>query len=383
VESAGEPTYARRGHRVTSELERLLSPDTPLDEALRLFAHLRTTPAEARAIEAILARTSSAGIPEPLLVAAASALVDRGERAMAVQALALATSSEALMLRAELAAHAGDLAAAMALAERVLLRDLDWPGARERHMRWRDGLGGPTFVPRADPSSTMMTSAPEAPFRLIREVGRGGAGVVYEAEDRDLQRNVALKMYHRPDRDRAQLLHEAHVAVALAGPGVVRVFDVHPEQGWLVMAWARLGALRSLLRDRDVPSLRPIERWAVPLAAALGRVHAAGWIHHDVKPANILLRAPGAPLLTDFGIARRVGEPSPPGSLGYVSPERLAGRASHRGDDVYAFGRVLEDALDVVMDDPGVGRWRRVAALCTGPDAERPSLAAGEVPLMG
>jgi eukaryotic-like serine/threonine-protein kinase len=369
--------------RVTSELERLLSPDTPLDEALRLFAHLRTTPGEARAIEAVLARASTAVVPEPLVVAAASALVDRGERAMAVQALAQASSSEALMLRAELSAHADDLAAALALAERVLLRDFDWPGARERHMRWREGLGGPTFVPRADPSSTMMTSAPEAPFRMIREVGRGGAGVVYEAEDRDLQRNVALKMYHRPDRDRAQLLHEAHVAVALAGPGVVRVLDANPDQGWLVMSWARLGALRSLLRDRDLPALQPMDRWVVPLARALGRVHAAGWIHHDVKPANILLRAPGAPILTDFGIARRVDEPSPPGSLGYVSPERLAGRASHPADDVYAFGRVIEDALDVVTGDPRLALWRRIAALCTGPDAQRPSLVAGVVPLIG
>jgi len=367
---------------VTHELERLLSADTPLDEALRLFAHLRTTPTEGRAVEWILERAAHAVIPEPLIVAAASALVDRGERAMAVQALARATSNEALMLRAELAAHAGDLAAALALAERVLLRDLDWPGARERHTRWRDGLGGGAFVPRADPSTTMMTGAPEAPFRLLREVGRGGAGVVYEAEDGDLRRKVALKMYHRPDRDRAQLLHEAHVAVALAGPGVVRVFDANPEQGWLVMQWARLGALRSLLRDGNMPALRPLERWALPLAKALMRVHAAGWIHHDVKPANILLRAPGAPLLTDFGIARREGEPSPPGSLGYVSPERLAGRASHAGDDVYAFGRVIEDALDVVIDDPRLPLWRRIAASCTGPDTERPSLAGGVVPLI-
>lgn len=368
---------------MTNELEHLLSADTPLGDALRLFAHLRTTPSEGQAIEGILERAAHGGIPEPLVVAAASALVDRGERATALQALARATSSEALMLRAELAAHSGDLANALALAERVLLRDLDWPGARERHTRWREGLGGSAFVPRADPSTTMMTSAPEAPFRLLREVGRGGAGVVYEAEDRDLQRKVALKMYHRPDRDRAQLLHEAHVAVALAGPGVVRVFDANPEQGWLVMQWAHLGALRSLLRDGDMAALRPVERWAVPLAKALVRVHAAGWIHHDVKPANILLRGPGAPLLTDFGIARRAGEPSPPGSLGYVSPERLAGRASHAADDVYGFGRVLEDALDVITDDPKLALWRRIAAWCTGPDAERPSLAAGVVPLIG
>jgi serine/threonine-protein kinase len=266
--------------------------------------------------------------------------------------------------------------------ERVMLRDLDWPGARERHARWREALGV-SVVPRADPSTTMMTSAPEAPFRLLREVGRGGAGVVYEAEDRDLQRRVALKVYHQPDRDRAQLLHEAHVAVALAGPGVVRVFDANPEHGWLVMEWVPRGALRSLLHERDADALRPIERWALPLAKALARVHAAGWVHHDVKPANILLRGSGDPLLTDFGIARRVGEPSPPGSLGYVSPERLAGRTTHTGDDVYGYGRVLEDALDVVPDDPRLALWRLVAAMCTGPDAQRPALAAGVVPLIG
>jgi tRNA A-37 threonylcarbamoyl transferase component Bud32 len=368
---------------VTNELERLVAPDTPLDEALRLFAQLRTTPAEARAIEAVLARTACAVVPEPLVVAVASALVDRGERVAAIRALVHAGSNEALMLRAELAAHAGDLAPALALVERVLLRDFDWPGARERHMRWREVVGGVSAIPRADPSTTLMTSAPEAPFRLLREVGRGGAAVVYEAEDRDLQRPVALKVYHHPERDRAQLLHEAHVAVALAGPGIVAVFDAHPDHGWLVMQWAKLGALRSLLRERDVSVLRPIERWALPLAKALARVHAAGWIHHDVKPANILFRADGKPLLTDFGIARREGEPSPPGSLGYVSPERLAGRASHPADDVYGFGRVIEDALDVVADDPRLGFWRLIAATCTGSDAQRPSLSAGVVPLIG
>jgi len=156
---------------VTSEFERLLAPDTPLDEALRLFAHLRTTPAEARAIEAVLARAVYAVVREPLVVAVASALVDRGEPVAAMQALTRATSSEALMLRAELLAGGDELAAALALVERVLLRDFDWPGARERHARWREALGV-SVVPRADPSTTMMTSAPEAPFRLLREVGR-------------------------------------------------------------------------------------------------------------------------------------------------------------------------------------------------------------------
>ena len=272
----------------------------------------------------MLKRAAHAPVAEALLVAVASALVDRGEDAAAARALARATSNDALMLRAELQSRGGDIPGALALVERVLLRDFDWPGARERHARWREVLGV-VRVPRADPSTTMMTSAPEAPFRLLREVGRGGAGVVYEAEDRDLARRVALKVYHRPDRDRAQLLHEAHVAVALAGPGIVGVFDADPEHGWLAMEWARLGALRSLLRERDLAALVPMERWIVPLARTLARVHASGWVHHDVKPANILLRSPDSPRLTDFGTARREGEASPPGSLGYVSPERLAG----------------------------------------------------------
>jgi eukaryotic-like serine/threonine-protein kinase len=229
----------------------------------------------------------------------------------------------------------------------------------------------------------MMTSAPDAPFRLLREVGRGGAGVVYEAEDRELGRRVALKVYHHPDRDRTQLLHEAHVAVSLGGPGIVRVFDADPQQGWLVMEWAGRGALRSLLRERDLATLAPLGRWLVPLARGLARVHAAGWVHHDVKPANILLRSAEGPILTDFGIARRTGEASPPGSLGYVSPERLAGRPSDPRDDVYGFGRVVEDALDVAGGASDAPPWRRVAAACTGRDADRPANGAGVLALLG
>jgi hypothetical protein len=368
---------------VSSDLERLLAPDTPLDEALRVFALLRRTPEEGRAIEGVLARTTYATVPEPLLVAVASALVDRGEDAAAVGALARATSNDAFLLRAELAARAVDLPGALALVERVLLRDLDWPGARERHARWSEALGI-RGVPRPDPSAaTMVTTAPEAPFRLSREVGRGGAGVVYEAEDRALSRTVALKVYHHAERDRAQLLHEAHVAVALAGPGIVRVYDADPEHGWIAIEWARLGALRSRLRSGDIEALMPIERWAAPLARTLARVHAQGWVHHDVKPANVLLRVLDQPLLSDFGTARREGEPSPPGSLGYVSPERLAGRASDPRDDVYGFGRVIEDALEIVPADPRARLWRLVAATCTGRDADRPPHGSGVVSLIG
>ncbi len=197
-------------------------------------------------MEQLLVRDARSSLPEPLLVALTSTLVDRGEHVAALRALERAGSNDALLLRADLLVRAGDAAAAVALVERVLLRDLDWPGARERHSRGLAALGLHRAPTKPDPSSaTMMTTAPDAPFALLREIARGGAGVVYEAEDRELGRRVALKMYHRPDRDRPQLLHEARVAVALRGPGLVRVFDVDPQRGWLALEWAPLGALRS------------------------------------------------------------------------------------------------------------------------------------------
>jgi serine/threonine-protein kinase len=337
-----------------------------VDEALRLFAHLRSSPVEFRAIKALLAREAQAPLPDPLLLAVAAALVDRGEEASAEQLLRRVTSAPSLVLRAELRERAGDLPEAVALLERAMLRDIDWPGARERLARARSALGLPS-PHRANPDATLAASAPQTPFRLLREVARGGAGTVFEAEDVDLGRRVALKVYHRVDRDREQLMHEARVAAALSGPGVLRVFDVDAEHGWLATEWTELGALRSRLEI-------PLSRWALPLAQALARVHAAGWVHHDVKPANVLMRSEGAPLLCDFGTARRFGEPSPPGSQGYVSPERLAGRNSDTRDDIYGYGRVIEDACSVQYGTrPAEAHpWLSLAASCTGPDDERP-----------
>jgi serine/threonine-protein kinase len=80
-------------------------------------------------------------------------------------------------------------------------------------------------------------------------------------------------------------------------------------------------------------------------------------------------------VLTDFGIARRRGEPSPAGSMGYVSPERIAGRAADPKDDVFGFGRVLEDALDALQDPTLEAKLRPLARACTGPDANRPAHA--------
>ena len=361
-----------------TEIERLArvgSPGGPTeDEAAATFRRLRSTSDEGAALEAIAHAAADRPLPEGVLLAAASAMVDRGEPTRAIELLQNATSASALILRSDLEAERGDVPRALSLVERVLLVEIDHPGALERHRRHRASLG--LVERRAEPAqSTVVAAEPDSPYQLLREVARGGAGAVYEAEDRDLGRRLALKVYHDPTRDRDQLLHEVRTAVSLAGPGVVRIFDVDPDHGWIALEWAPLGAIRERLRARDAGALLPIERWLLPLARALARVHDGGLVHLDVKPANVLLVSRTEPVLADFGIARRAGQESPAGSMGYVSPERLAKKPADFRDDVYAFGRVLEDVLDAIGTPADRARWTPLAKLCTGDVAARPAHA--------
>jgi eukaryotic-like serine/threonine-protein kinase len=360
-----------------ARLARIGEPGGPTEEeALAAFAALRGTVDEARAVEQLARLARMRPLPEALLLRLGATLLDRGEPLGAQKILETATSPPALVLLADIAERRGDLPNALALIERVLLKDLDHPGARERHRRWRSHLGFEAPQKPIAAGATVVAREPDAPFDLLREVGRGGAAAVYQAVDRELGRHVALKVYHHPERDRHQLAHEARVAVQLEGTGIVRVFDLDPDHGWIALEWSPHGSLRDHVRARETARLLPIERWAVPLATALAHVHGAGWVHHDVKPANVILSRTHAAILTDFGTARRIGEPPPPGSLGYISPERMRGRPSDPRDDVYGFGRILEDVLDVVGDARATARYRPLATACTGPDQARPEVGA-------
>ena len=362
-----------------SEVDRLRSAGLPngptADEAVELLRRLHDTSDEGAALEAVCEAASARALAEPVLVTAARALVDRGEASRAIELLKAASTPSALVMLSDLEAERGDVARALSLVERVLLRDIDYPGAIERHRAHRATLGLGESRPVARVESTVVAAEPESPYLLLREVARGGAGAVYEAEDRELGRRLALKVYHDPVRDRGQMMHEVRVAVSLAGHGIVRIFDVDPDHGWIALEWAPLGALRERLRAKDTTTLLPLERWLLPLARALASVHDAGLVHLDVKPANVLMLAPDAPVLADFGIARRAGEVSPRGSMGYESPERLAKHPADYRDDVYAFGRIIEDVLDMLEVGAAEAQLRPLAKLCTGPAEARPAHA--------
>jgi serine/threonine-protein kinase len=342
-----------------------------VQDALALLERARGTASETAALSALL--STPGPLPEPLALAAAQILVLRGDDARALDLLAQARSVPALMMVADLEAQRGNVAAAVGAVERVLAKSIDAPGARERHERWVQALGiGERPAPRTDESTIVAPSRTDTPFRILREVARGGAGSVYEAEDELLGRRVAFKVYHGEAADRALVEREARLAARLAGPGVVRVLDAAPEQGWIALEWAPLGSMRDLLRSVRRHLLEPISVWAVPLARALARVHDAGLVHGDVKPANVLFRTPDDPILTDFGIARPVGAPSAGGSAGYVAPERLVGRMASPSDDVYGFGRVVEDVLDGMPDADEASAVTALVAACLAPVDRRP-----------
>jgi eukaryotic-like serine/threonine-protein kinase len=355
-----------------------------VEEAIAVLRQVRGTVLEATAVTWALRGAGTRTVPDPVRVAVADILASRGDDLGALRVVEGISSTPGLILAADLHAAAGQLARAVGTIERVLARDLDAPGARERHQRWSLSLGY-TRRParRLDEATIVAPQTTTGPFRLLREAARGGAGAVYEAEDEVLGRRVAFKVYHGRGKDRAVLEREARTAVALAGPGVLRVLDADPAQGWVALEWVPRGSVRDMLRHGDLATLAPIGRWARPLARALARIHAQGLVHADVKPANVLLRQPHDPVLGDFGIARPAGAPDEGGgSPGYLSPERLAGRPSDPRDDVYGYGRVLEDVIHRLEEagsdasSSDFAAFRAVALTCIGPDEGRPESGA-------
>jgi serine/threonine-protein kinase len=199
-------------------------------------------------------------------------------------------------------------------------------------------------------------------YRVVRELGRGGMGVVYEAEDPVLGRKVALKTIHRgliADPAAGKMFEErffaeARAAAGLSHPGIVVVHDVgRDEWGRLFIALEFLTG-QTLDRQLAAAGALPWEealRLAAGVADALRHAHARGIIHRDVKPANVMILDSGEPKILDFGIARlpesdltsRAGVA--PGSPAYMAPERMDGRPPDPRSDIFSLGAVLYEMV--------------------------------------
>ena len=194
-------------------------------------------------------------------------------------------------------------------------------------------------------------------YQLDREIGRGGMGAVWLGRDLVLERAVALKQVGLlPGAERADIervRREARVSAMLNHPNVVGVFDLvsESERHWLVMEYVDCETLADRIRSGGSLSPDALAPIIAQAAQALAAAHAAGIVHRDVKPSNILVCADGSVKLGDFGIARTAGDSTltqtglVTGSPGYMAPEVASGRTAGAAADVWSIGATVFHAL--------------------------------------
>lgn len=198
-------------------------------------------------------------------------------------------------------------------------------------------------------------------YVVLAELGRGGMGIVWRAEDRVMGRHVAVKELHLPaglsqeERRlfRERLLREARTAGRLNDPGIVTVYDVVSDAGvdHIVMELIEARTLSEVVAAQGPLDERAATAVAQALLAALGVAHSNGVVHRDVKPSNVMLAPDGRVKLTDFGIAQAADDPrltstgSTIGSPAYLAPERLDGTPATPASDLWALGVTLFHAV--------------------------------------
>jgi eukaryotic-like serine/threonine-protein kinase len=205
-------------------------------------------------------------------------------------------------------------------------------------------------------------------YRLARRIGSGGFGVVWLAEDEHLRRAVAVKriVMHDP-AVAARAEREGRAAARLSHPGIVALYESgrDDEAVYLVSELVRGRTLAELMEEGEL-SDRDVLRLGVALCDALTHAHGRGVIHRDVKPGNVIVPdrpqdGHGVAKLTDFGIARMIGDDALTatgdvvGTLAYMAPEQADGRAAGEEADLYALALVLYEALSGVNPVRGRG----------------------------
>jgi len=231
-------------------------------------------------------------------------------------------------------------------------------------------------------------------YRLGRPLGSGGMAIVYLAHDRELDRVVAVKRladnlsHDRSFRDR--FLREAQLAAPLSHPNVVRVYDFgHDPDGrpFIVMEYVEGGSLAEALARDGALSPARVVAVARDCCAGLAYAHAAGLVHRDLKPQNLLLDPDCRVKIADFGIARTLDGTSLTltgsvlGTAGYLAPEQAGGEQVTAAADIYGLGVTLHQLVTGTMppdaSQPLPDPLRGAVASCLDPDpARRPTAEA-------
>jgi len=225
-------------------------------------------------------------------------------------------------------------------------------------------------------------------YRLERLLGHGGMAAVWLAEDEVLERPVAIKVLSDTISSDPEFLarfrREAQVAAGLSHPNLIGVYDYAEgdERPYLVMEYVPGETLAERMRHGGGLSCG---RLAQELLGAVAHIHAAGIVHRDVKPQNVLIAADGSAKLIDFGIAlpkdatalTRTGHLL--GTARYIAPEVMAGSAATERSDLFSCGVLLRDCLG---NRPGGQLRGPVARLCDEDPKRRPASAAEALALI-
>lgn len=241
------------------------------------------------------------------------------------------------------------------------------------------------------------------PYEILTALGAGGMGEVYRARDTRLRREVAIKIlrsgFHTSKTGRERLLQEARAVSALNHPNIVTLHDICSENGaeFLVMELVRGKTLDQLIGTRGL-RLNETLRYAIPIADALALAHAAGILHLDLKPSNIMITDDGVPKVLDFGIAR-LAQPKtiaeqdatltqqPPqfnrhtvaGTAAYMSPEQAEGKELDARSDIFSFGAVLYEMVTGRRAFAGDSTVSTLSAVLQN-DPEPPTRSAPQLP---
>jgi len=215
-----------------------------------------------------------------------------------------------------------------------------------------------TFLP--DRTLDHLRSVTEEPdlsgtrYRIEREIGRGGMGIVYEVWDEQLERNVALKVMDRPGV-------EAKTLAQLEHPGLVPVYDaglLQDGRGYYAMRLIRGHRFDEFLRhETSLPArLRVFQK----VCEAVAFAHDRGVIHCDLKPQNLMTGSFGEVFVMDWGVARADGEMAVAGTPPYMAPEKTRDARS----DIFALGQILQD----LAPDPKQRALAAIAARASDPE---------------
>ena len=205
-----------------------------------------------------------------------------------------------------------------------------------------------------------MSQAPGStlgPYTITAELGHGGMGVVYTAQDPRLKRQVAIKLLTadltRDEAAKQRFLQEAQAASALDHPNICTIFEINEtEDGqlYLVMAYYEGETLKQRI-ERGALALKDAVDIATQVGLGLAEAHGAGIVHRDIKPANLLIAKGGVLKILDFGLAKLAGTEgvtqtgTTVGTVAYMSPEQARGEEVDHRTDIWSLGVVLYEML--------------------------------------